>query len=245
MTQWESLLKGIHLKSLKIRRTHFLLTQNVLFTSLFPSAVSPFSPFDSLQYLNTILICSLWHSLYSIPLAIPLLLWLPPPTSTFLCLAALFRHRGPQRPTKEPSFLFLLAWPKLFWTGTALLPVMEVLLLGSESEKQQHLHTGCHTHTKGRDTQRHHVLLTVSFSTAAGSGCLKDVWPETDIKVAPWGIHAEHLYIQSTRVMRGYRDLQRSLWGEAFTLYSHLEWDSVPSGPERTRRRLVRHSLRW
>ncbi len=78
-----------------------------------------------------------------------------------------------------------------------------------------------HSHTKGQDTERQHVLLTVSFSSTAGSGQLKDVRVRhtTDIKVVPQGIHGEHLYIQNTRGLVVKEDIQlRTLREEPLTV---------------------------
>lgn len=41
---------------------------------------------------------------------------------------------GPQWSSMDPSYLLLSEWPKLFWTGLTLLPVLGVLFLSNESE---------------------------------------------------------------------------------------------------------------
>lgn len=109
---------------------------------------------------DTNLICFLWHPLLRFPRRSNTSV--SPSLPPLLSLETVSREQS----HRSPLFCFTLPWPKLFWTGAALLSVMEVLFAGQRVRKSEPRQT----HTKGQDTLRHRVPLTVSLSTQRGPG---------------------------------------------------------------------------
>lgn len=118
-----------------------------------------------------------------------------PPASTFLSSDSLLLL---QRPFSSPppqlsvgfavwlemrlnhsSYLILLVWPKLFWTGRTRLASIRGLLLGNDSESWSCRQSRAERHSdrekQHRETKQPLNCLCLSFSDTEGSGELIDI----------------------------------------------------------------------